>query len=117
MNEEDSEMNDREDDDYAEEEDEVDDQGNMCCYWSIINLFSFNVDKVLLSIEYSMLDKQLDDLNSVLDVLEQKNDSIQSQLRALLENSREIRQNLAMERETTDTSDSVWIHLQQHYSK
>ena len=54
-----------------------------------------------------MLDKQLDDLNSVLDVLEQKNDSIQSQLRALLENSREIRQNLAMERETTDASDSV----------
>ena len=32
MNEEDSEMNDREDDDYAEEEDEVDDQGNMRCY-------------------------------------------------------------------------------------
>ena len=48
-----------------------------------------------------MLDKQLDDLNSVLDLLESKNDRIQAQLKALLENSREIRQSLAEER-TTD---------------
>ena len=37
---------------------------------------------------------------SVLDILEQKNDHIQSQLRVLLENSREIRQNIVKERET-----------------
>ena len=60
-----------------------------------IKLFFF----YLPFLEYSLLDKQLDDLNSVLDMLEQKNDSIQSQLRVLLENSREIRQNLAMERD------------------
>nr|CAH0098798.1 unnamed protein product [Daphnia galeata] len=54
--------------------------------------------------EYSSLDKQLDDLNSVLDVLEQKNDHIQNQLRVLLENSREIRQNIVKEREA-DSSD------------
>jgi vacuolar-type H+-ATPase subunit D/Vma8 len=41
---------------------------------------------------------------SVLDILEQKNDHIQSQLRVLLENSREIRQNIVKESET-DTSD------------
>lgn len=47
--------------------------------------------------EYSMLDKQLDSLNSVLDVLEHKNDQIHEQLKALLENSREIRINMAQE--------------------
>ncbi|XP_057374808.1 bublin coiled-coil protein-like isoform X2 [Daphnia carinata] len=55
--------------------------------------------------EYSSLDKQLDDLNSVLDVLEQKNDHIQSQLKALLETSREIRQNIVNEREADSSSD------------
>ena len=44
-----------------------------------------------------MLDKQLDSLNSVLDVLEHKNDQIHEQLKALLENSREIRINMAQE--------------------
>jgi len=48
--------------------------------------------------EYSMLDKQLDDLNSALDALEQKNDSITSQLLQLLHNSRQVRQELAEER-------------------
>jgi len=47
--------------------------------------------------EYSTLDKQLDSLNSVLDVLEHKNDQIHEQLKALLENSREIRINMAQE--------------------
>ncbi|XP_032780812.1 bublin coiled-coil protein isoform X2 [Daphnia magna] len=55
--------------------------------------------------EYSSLDKQLDDLNSVLDVLEQKNDHIQSQLKALLKTSREIRQNIVKEREADSNSD------------
>jgi uncharacterized coiled-coil protein SlyX len=51
-----------------------------------------------------MLDKQLDDLNSVLDLLESKNDRIQAQLKALLENSREIRQSLAEERTTDENT-------------
>ncbi|KAI9556147.1 hypothetical protein GHT06_018721 [Daphnia sinensis] len=42
--------------------------------------------------EYSSLDKQLDDLNS-------------SQLKALLETSREIRQNIVKEREADSSSD------------
>ena len=37
-------------------------------------------------------------------ILEQKNDHIQNQLRVLLENSREIRQNIVKEREA-DSSD------------
>jgi len=47
--------------------------------------------------EYSMLDKQLDSLNNVLDVLEHKNDQIHEQLKALLENSREIRNSMVEE--------------------
>lgn len=56
--------------------------------------------------EYAMLDKQLDDLNSVLDLLESKNDRIQAQLKALLENSREIRQSLAEENTSTENKTS-----------
>ena len=57
-----------------------------------------------------MLDKQLDDLNSVLDLLESKNDRIQAQLKALLENSREIRQSLAEERTTDEgTPKTDWL--------
>jgi len=44
-----------------------------------------------------MLDKQLDSLNNVLDVLEHKNDQIHEQLKALLENSREIRNSMVEE--------------------
>lgn len=72
------------------------------------------------------MDRQLDDLNSVLDALEQKNDRIHAQLRALLENSREIRQDIAMERANTegasglseqDSKDEKWrIHISIYHS-
>lgn len=57
----------------------------------------FEIGILYLFPEYSTLDKQLDSLNSVLDVLEHKNDQIHEQLKALLENSREIRINMAQE--------------------
>ncbi len=72
------------------------------------------------------MDRQLDDLNSVLDALEQKNDRIHAQLRALLENSREIRQDIAMERANNegasglseqDPKDEKWrIHVSIYHS-
>lgn len=86
--------------------------------------FIINIQSIYLLgafTEYSLLDRQLDDLNSVLDALEQKNDRIHAQLRALLENSREIRQDIAMERANNegtsgsseqDSKDEKWrIHV------
>ena len=71
------------------------------------NVFIFNIDHYNnFLLEYAMLDKQLDDLNSVLDLLESKNDRIQAQLKALLENSREIRQSLAEENTSTENKTS-----------
>merc|ERR1712127_293026 len=56
-------------------------------------------------LEYSVLDKQLDSLNSVLDVLEHKNDAIHEQLKALLQNSRDIRMNLTEETQQKEEND------------
>ena len=81
-------------------EDVISDQGKYKLYIDVKLLFQLLIYyySILFFIEYSLLDKQLDDLNSVLDVLEQKNDRIHAQLKALLENSREIRQDIAVER-------------------
>jgi vacuolar-type H+-ATPase subunit D/Vma8 len=59
----------------------------------------------LIVIDYSALNKQLDDLNSALDILEQKNDNITVQLLELLQNSREVRKNLADEREQAQSNE------------
>jgi len=49
--------------------------------------------------DYNTLNHQLDSLNTALDVLEQKNDSITAQLLELLHESREVRQTIAKEKE------------------
>jgi len=48
--------------------------------------------------EFESLNSQIDQLNSVLDVLEKKNDDIQAQLVELLKSSRETRQQLTEEK-------------------
>ncbi|KOB76885.1 Uncharacterized protein OBRU01_04961 [Operophtera brumata] len=52
--------------------------------------------------EYDTLDSTLDELNTALDFLEQKNDNIHVQLQELLQSNIEIRQEL--QKEKTDTS-------------
>ncbi|KAJ8729486.1 hypothetical protein PYW08_001067 [Mythimna loreyi] len=47
--------------------------------------------------EYIMLDSKLDELNTALDYLEQKNDDIHERLKELLQSNREIRQELRNE--------------------
>jgi vacuolar-type H+-ATPase subunit D/Vma8 len=47
----------------------------------------------------------LDDLNSALDILEEKNDNITVQLLELLQNSREVRKTLADEREQAQSNE------------
>lgn len=49
-----------------------------------------------------MLDSRLDELNTALDFLEQKNDNIHEQLQELLQSNIEIRQE--MQKEKTETS-------------
>lgn len=44
--------------------------------------------------EFTTLNSQLDQLNGALDVLERKNDDIQAKLHALLQSSREVRNQL-----------------------
>ena len=46
----------------------------------------------LLLAEFVELDKQLDALNSALDMLEAKNDSIRQQMKEMLESNREERE-------------------------
>lgn len=41
--------------------------------------------------EFATLNNQIDQLNCALDILERKNDDIQAQLHALLQSSREVR--------------------------
>ncbi|CAH0700673.1 unnamed protein product [Spodoptera exigua] len=48
--------------------------------------------------EYIMLDSKLDELNSALDYLEQKNDDIHERLKELLQSNIEIRQELRNEK-------------------
>ena len=89
----------------------ISEQGNsrFCKNYYLLCNYSFQCNYnsyyfISIFLEYAMLDKQLDDLNSVLDLLESKNDRIQAQLKALLENSREIRQSLAEERTTDENT-------------
>lgn len=51
--------------------------------------------------EYIMLDSKLDELNSALDYLEQKNDDIHERLKELLQSNIEIRQELRNENAET----------------
>ena len=47
--------------------------------------------------EFSLLNRQLDQLDQALDVIEQKNDDIHSKLRELLEESRQARREIEAE--------------------
>ena len=51
--------------------------------------------------EFTALDKQLDELNSVLDALEAKNDDIHGKLKELLESSRQERLEIKKDGENT----------------
>ena len=53
--------------------------------------------------EFTALDKQLDELNSVLDVLEAKNEDIHGKLKELLESSRQERLKMSSPDETTSS--------------
>lgn len=46
--------------------------------------------------EFATLNSQIDQLNSALDILERKNDDIQAQLHALLQSSREVRNQMQL---------------------
>ena len=51
-------------------------------------------------LEFTALDKQLDELNSVLDVLEAKNEDIHGKLKELLQSSRQERLKMSSPDET-----------------
>lgn len=57
-------------------------------YQTLSNIISFS--------EFQSLNTQIDQLNSVLDVLEKKNDDIQAKLMELLVSSRELRATQSM---------------------
>ena len=63
------------------------------CLWIGFNTISRFHHILLLHLfsEFTALDKQLDELNSVLDALEAKNDDIHGKLKELLESSRQER--------------------------
>lgn len=54
--------------------------------------------------EYLSLDSKLDELNSALDYLEQKNDDIHERLKELLQSNIEIRQELRNENVTSENN-------------
>ncbi|CAB3231117.1 unnamed protein product [Arctia plantaginis] len=54
--------------------------------------------------EYHSLDSKLDELNSALDYLEQKNDDIHERLKELLQSNIEIRQELRNENVTSENN-------------
>ena len=54
-----------------------------------------------------MLDSKLDELNSALDYLEQKNDNIHERLKELLQSNKDIRQELRQE--NTEPTADKWF--------
>ena len=54
--------------------------------------------------EFSLLNRQLDQLDQALDVIEQKNDDIHSKLRELLEESRQARREIEAENNENNTN-------------
>ena len=58
-------------------------------------------------IEFAALDKQLDELNGVLDALEAKNDDIHGKLKELLESSRQERLKMANSDDNSDDTQDI----------
>ncbi|KAJ0181790.1 hypothetical protein K1T71_002512 [Dendrolimus kikuchii] len=57
--------------------------------------------------EYQLLDSTLDDLNSALDYLEQKNDDIHEKLKELLQSNIDIRQQLQSQNTSMDSDETT----------
>merc|ERR1712179_100017 len=66
--------------------------------------------------EFSALDRQLDELNSVLDAIEAKNDDIHGKLKQFLETSRQERLELQTSNSSIsdNTSNAVKLKIQSH---
>ena len=58
--------------------------------------------------EFVELDKQLDALNSVLDMLEAKNDSIREQMKEMLDSNREEREKAKHLSQQNGSSPKTW---------
>ena len=58
--------------------------------------------------EFVELDKQLDALNSVLDMLEAKNDSIREQMKEMLDSNREEREKAKHLSQQNESSPDTW---------
>ena len=67
--------------------------------------------QILLNVfasEFVELDKQLDALNSVLDMLEAKNDSIREQMKEMLDSNREEREKAKHLSQQNESSPNTW---------
>ena len=67
--------------------------------------------QILLNVfvsEFVELDKQLDALNSVLDMLEAKNDSIREQMKEMLDSNREEREKAKHLSQQNESSPETW---------